>query len=65
MKTQDLVALDPNALTTSIVGRRLEVSVPTVTRWANAGRLPCRRLANGIRVFAAADVEKLARELKK
>ena len=39
------------------------VSVDTVRRWADAGRLPTRRTAGGQRVADGADVARLLREL--
>jgi len=39
--------------------KRLGVSPRTLRRWADEGRIPCRRTAGGQRTFAAADVERL------
>ncbi len=40
----------------------LGVSVDTVRRWADAGRLPSRRTSGGHRVIKGADLARLARE---
>ena len=58
MQTDDL-------LTSSDVARLLQISVPTVNRWAAAGRLPVVQKLPGIRgayLFRRVDVERLAKD---
>jgi excisionase family DNA binding protein len=49
-------------ITIGEASRRLEVSHTSVQDWADTGKLPCERLANGTRVFRVADVERLRRD---
>jgi len=58
MQTDDL-------LTSSEVARLLQVSVPTINRWAGSGRLPSAQKLPGIRgayLFRRSDVEAFASE---
>jgi DNA-binding transcriptional MerR regulator len=57
MPTKDLV------LTTSSVARRLRLSENGVRLYHRTGRLTAVRTESGIRLFNAAAVERLAREL--
>jgi excisionase family DNA binding protein len=52
-------------LTTSSVARRLGVAEVTVRLWARTGRLRATRTETGLRLFAPADVERLADEIKR
>ena len=52
-------ANNDDLLTTSPAARFLEVSDNSLRGWADKGRVPCLRLANGIRVFRRTDLEQL------
>lgn len=53
--------IDDGYLTTSQAARILGVSLPTIRKWADLGRLPFHRLpgTNGDRRFKRTDVEAL------
>jgi excisionase family DNA binding protein len=49
--------------TTCLIGaaaRSLEVSEATLRKWADLGRVPCRRIGR-LRVFRRADLERIAK----
>jgi excisionase family DNA binding protein len=50
----------PQFLTTADVARALGVVPDTVRLWERAGKLPALRTASGVRLFAHADVQRLA-----
>jgi DNA-binding transcriptional MerR regulator len=49
-------------LTTSSAARTAECAESTIRLWAVQGLLPYQRTATGQRLFAQADVERVARE---
>jgi len=49
-------------LRTTAVSHILQVSSDTIRLWANTGKLPVRKTADGARLFDRADVERLARD---
>lgn len=56
---------DEHLLTTADAARRLGIAVPTLNRWARAGRIAPAIEGPGIRgarMYAAADIEALAQE---
>ena len=50
-------------LTAAQVAERLGVSVKTVSRWANEGRLAHQRTLGGHRRYDPGQIDRLAREL--
>jgi excisionase family DNA binding protein len=60
-----VTVMEPDTLLTSAeVARRFGVDVKTVSRWANAGKLPYFRTLGGHHRFRLADVEQLLAERK-
>jgi excisionase family DNA binding protein len=54
--------VDDRPVTVSEAARLLDVSADTVRRWEAAGILAARRTGTGVRIFARADVQRLATE---
>ena len=54
---------DTDYLTPGQVGRVLQVSPKTVSRWAAQGLLPCLVTLGGHRRFRREDVERIARRM--
>lgn len=50
---------DDDLLSTGQAARRLQVSIDTIRRWGEAGRLPMVKTPTGNRRFRRADVEAL------
>ena len=48
--------------TTSDAARLCHVAGGTILLWANTGKLPAKRTANGMRLFRRADLERVMRE---
>lgn len=44
--------------------QRIDVSRTTIHYWAKSGKLPVAQVVNGVRLFRAADVDRLAEERK-
>jgi DNA-binding transcriptional MerR regulator len=55
---------DPHFLTTTDAARMIGVASETVRQWENIGKLQAFRTASGVRLFARADVERVAREYR-
>jgi excisionase family DNA binding protein len=49
-------------LTTSDAARQLGIAANTLRVWERTGRLPAIRTASGVRLFARADVDRIAAE---
>jgi DNA-binding transcriptional MerR regulator len=52
-------------LLTSEVARLLKVTPDSVRRLERLGKLPARKTASGVRLFARHDVERVARERRR
>jgi excisionase family DNA binding protein len=51
-------------LTTAEAARAIGVSSETIRLWENVGKLPATRTATGVRIFARADVDRVALEYR-
>lgn len=49
-------------LTPGPAARRAGVTPETIRKWADEGRLPCRRTETGIRIFDVAELDKFVAE---
>lgn len=55
---------DDDLLTVGQAARRLQVSIDTIRRWGEAGRLPMSKTPTGSRRFRRADVDAILKPVK-
>lgn len=56
--------METELLGSSETARRLRLHEATVRRWAEEGKLPCRRDSAGRRIFFSEDIDSIADQLR-